>query len=282
MNKQEVLSILDQYGLSARKSLGQNFLCNEDVIGDILDLAELDKTTACLEIGPGLGALSEKAVNLSGRYAAVEIDTRFKERLSEVIEKYGGKVIYRDYLELSKEDLPDDLRSPDVIISNLPYYVMTPIMLKVMKDFPHCRKMVFMVEEEALDRIFGKPGTKQYGPLPILTELFGTKKKCFTVDGGSFYPAPNTTSAVIEIVAGTGEKEGQAWDPKWIGFVEGAFALRRKTLVNSLSSGGRYSKEGIFSALKALDMKETVRSEELLPEDFVRLYECLNERKDEN
>ena len=277
MNKQEVLSILDQYGLSAKKSLGQNFLCNDDVIGDILDLSELDKTTTCLEIGPGLGALSEKAVDLCGKYVAVEIDTRFSDRLHAIIEDKSGTVIYKDYLALGKDDLPDPEMAPDVILSNLPYYVMTPIMLKVMKDFPACRKMVFMVEEEALDRIFARPGTKQYGPLSILTDLFGKKRKCFNVDGGSFYPAPNTVSSVIEIVA-----EGNTWNPEWIGFVESAFALRRKTLVNSLSSGGKYSKESILAALKALDIKETVRSEELQPADLVKMYEILHEGKDEN
>lgn len=277
MNKQEVLSVLDQYGLSAKKSLGQNFLCNDNVIGEILDLAELDKTTTCLEIGPGLGALSEKAVGLCGTYVAVEIDTRFQDRLSEVITEKGGTVLYKDYLALGKEDLPDPSMKPDVILSNLPYYVMTPIMLKVMKDFPSCRKMVFMVEEEALDRIFARPGTKQYGPLSILTDLFGKKRKCFNVDSGSFYPAPNTVSSVIEIVS-----EGNTWNPAWIGFVESAFALRRKTLVNSLSSSGKYSKESILTALKALGIKETVRSEELQPADLVKLYEILNEGKDEN
>ncbi|MBP5417530.1 MAG: ribosomal RNA small subunit methyltransferase A [Clostridiales bacterium] len=277
MNKLEVLSILDQYGLSAKKSLGQNFLCNDNVIGDILDLAELDKTTTCLEIGPGLGALSEKAVGLCGTYVAVEIDTRFQDRLSEVITEQGGTVLFKDYLALGKEDLPDPSMEPDVILSNLPYYVMTPIMLKVMKDFPSCRKLVFMVEEEALDRIFARPGTKQYGPLSILTDLFGKKIKCFNVDSGSFYPAPNTVSSVIEIVS-----EGNTWDPAWIGFVESAFALRRKTLVNSLSSSGKYSKESILTALKALGIKETVRSEELSPSDLVKMYEILNEGKDEN
>lgn len=277
MNKQEVLSILDQYGLSAKKSLGQNFLCNDTVIGEILDLAQLDKSTACLEIGPGLGALSEKAVGLCSAYMAVEIDTRFQERLNAIITENGGAVLYKDFLALEKEDLPDPFKDPDVILSNLPYYVMTPIMIKVMKDFPSCRKLVFMVEEEALDRIFARPGTKQYGPLSILTDLFGTKKKCFNVDSGSFYPAPNTVSSVIEIDA-----EGHTWDPQWIGFVESAFALRRKTLVNSLSSSGKYSKESILSALKALGIKETVRSEELLPKDLVKMYEILNEGKDEN
>ena len=275
MNKQEVLSILDEYGFQAKKSLGQNFLCNEDVIGDILDLAQLDKTTTCLEIGPGLGALSEKAVLSAGTYVAVEIDTRFQQWLTKVITENGGTVIYKDYLQLKKEDLPDPSFAPEVILSNLPYYVMTPIMLKVMKDFPSCRKMVFMVEEEALDRILARPGTKQYGPLSVVTELFGKKRKCFTVDSGSFYPAPNTLSAVIEITA---DEDGK-WDPGIIGFTESAFALRRKTLVNSLSSGGKYSKESILSALKALGKKESVRTEELLPTELMQMYELLNSEK---
>lgn len=275
MNKQEVLSILDEFGFQAKKSLGQNFLCNEDVIGDILDLAQLDKTSTCLEIGPGLGALSEKAVLSAGKYIAVEIDTRFQPRLTKVIEDNGGKVVYKDYLQLKKDDLTDPDFSPDVILSNLPYYVMTPIMLKVMKDFPSCQKMVYMVEEEALDRIMAKPKTKQYGPLSVVTELFGKKRKCFTVDSGSFYPAPNTLSAVIEITA----DEEREWDPGIIDFTESAFALRRKTLVNSLSSSGKYSKDAIVSALKALGKKETVRTEELLPTEIMQLYEILSSEK---
>ncbi len=275
MNKQEVLSILEESSLQAKKSLGQNFLCNDDVIGDILDLAKLDKTTTCLEIGPGLGALSEKAVLSAGKYVAIEIDTRFRPRLTKVIEGNGGNVIYKDYLQLKKEDLPDENFTPDVILSNLPYYVMTPIMLKAMKDFPSCRKMVFMVEEEALDRIMAKPKSKQYGPLSVVTDLFGTKRKCFTVDSGSFYPAPNTLSAVIEIDAGDREK----WVPGIIEFTENAFALRRKTLVNSLSSSGKYSKDAVVSALKALGKKETVRTEELLPTEIMHLYEILRSEK---
>ena len=277
MNKQEVLSILDQYGLMAKKSLGQNFLCNDNVIGDILDLAKLDKETTCLEIGPGLGALSEKAVLLAGKYLAVEIDTRFRDRLSDVIENHGGKVIFKDYLELRKEDLPDPSFSPDRILSNLPYYVMTPIILKVLRDYPECPRLIFMVEDLACERIFASPGTKQYGPLSVLTELYGTKRKCFRVDAGSFYPAPNTTSAVIEIVRHADTK----WDPDYIPFVESIFALRRKTLLNSLLSGGRYSKQQILDAILKAGKKENVRSEELTPLEMVELYEILHGRKDE-
>lgn len=275
MNKQEVLSILEQYGLSATKSLGQNFLCNEGVISAILELAEIDKDTACLEIGPGIGALSEDAVKMAGRYTAVEIDTSFQDRLTSIIENQGGSVIYKDYLQFKPDDLEEGAM-PDVVISNLPYYVMTPIMLKVMADFPECRKMVYMVEEEAMERIFAKPGTKQYGPLSVLTELFGKKEKAFTVDRGSFVPAPNTTSAVMTIT----REEGKVWDPSWITFVESAFALRRKTLVNSLSSSGRFDKADIAYALSSMNKKETVRSEELSPSEFTELYKILRERKD--
>jgi len=270
MNKQEVLSILERYGLSATKSLGQNFLCNEDVIGRILDLAEISSQTRVLEIGPGIGALSEEAVKLSGSYVAVEIDKTFTERLSDVLDGRGGRVIYQDYLSFSASELSKE-EIPDVVISNLPYYVMTPIMLKVMADFPVCGKMVYMVEEEAQERIFAKPGTKQYGPLSVLTDLFGVKKKEFVVDRNSFVPPPNTTSAVITIT----RHEGQEWNAEWIRFVESAFALRRKTLVNSLSSGGRFSKEAIAASLRETGMKETSRAEELAPVDFVRLYKIL-------
>ncbi len=277
MNKQEVLSILEQYGLSATKSLGQNFLCNEDVIGRILDLAEISEKTRVLEIGPGIGALSEEAVKRSGKYVAVEIDTSFQERLDSVITEQGGRVIFQDYLAFSASSLSKE-GMPEVVISNLPYYVMTPIMLKVMGDFPSCRKMVYMVEEEALDRIFAKPGTKQYGPLSVLTDLFGAKKKEFVVERSSFVPPPNTTSAVITIT----RHEGQEMENECISFVESAFALRRKTLVNSLSSKGKYSKEQIAAALRAMEKKETTRAEEMTPSDLFMLYEILERRKDGN
>ena len=274
MIKQEVLSILDQYGLSAKKSLGQNFLCNENVISDIIDLSEAGPQSRVLEIGPGIGALSEKLVSRCEKYMAIEIDTRFQARLEECIEKKGGTVLFEDYLTFSPDTLPDFV--PDVILSNLPYYVMTPIMLKVMKDYPSCPRMVYMVEEEACDRIFAKPNSKQYGPLSVLTSLYGEKEKVFRVDGASFYPAPNTTSAVIRIERGDND-----FDPSWISFVESAFALRRKTLVNSLSSGGKYGKEQILSALSHAAIPETIRSEALLPENFTEIYKFLQGRKDE-
>ena len=274
MNKQEVLSILDQYGLSAKKSLGQNFLCNESVISDILDLADVGEKSHVLEIGPGIGALSEKLVSRCEKYVSIEIDTRFQARLKECIEEKGGTVLYEDYLHFSPDMVPDF--TPDVVLSNLPYYVMTPIMLKVMKDYPLCPRMVYMVEEEACDRIFGKPNSKQYGPLSILTSLYGEKEKVLRVDGASFYPAPNTTSAVIRI-----ERRNSIFDPSWIGFVESAFALRRKTLVNSLSSGGKYGKDQILLALADAGISESIRSEALLPETFTEIYQFLQGRKDE-
>ncbi len=288
MSKQEVLSILENYGLSATRSLGQNFLCNDEVIDEILDLAKITKSKQVLEIGPGIGALSEKAASSAAGYVAVEIDQTFAARLHDLLNPMGGEVIFQDYLKWDADTLPSEKRNPDVILSNLPYYVMTPIMVKLMQDFPSCPKMVFMVEEEACDRIFAAPHTKQYGPLAILTDLYGKKQKCFNVDGGSFYPAPNTTSSVITIdrIAMEAERHSPQvtscfQEADWFSFVTGAFALRRKTLVNSLSSCGQYSKLQIQSALNELGISETVRSEDVLPLDFVKLYQFLRGRKDE-
>lgn len=282
MSKQEVLSVLEKYGLSATRSLGQNFLCNDQVISDILDLADLTKEKQVLEIGPGIGALSKEAATRAGSYTAVEIDTSFETRLADLIDPLGGQVIFKDYLKWDADTLPEAKRCPDVILSNLPYYVMTPIMIKLMQDFPQCARMVFMVEEEACDRIFATSGTKQYGPLAVLTELFGQKKKCFNVDAGSFYPAPNTTSSVIMIDRTNQFNAGTVLfsEQEWFAFVSGAFALRRKTIVNSLSSGGRYGKRQIQMALNGMGKSESVRSEDLLPSDFVTLYQSLRARKD--
>lgn len=288
MSKQEVLSILENYGLSATRSLGQNFLCNDAVIDEILDLAKITKSKQVLEIGPGIGALSEKAASSAAAYTAVEIDQTFTTRLHDLLDPLGGEVIFQDYLKWDADSLSGEKRNPDVILSNLPYYVMTPIMVKLMQDFPLCPKMVFMVEEEACDRIFAMPCSKQYGPLAILTDLFGRKEKCFNVDGGSFYPAPNTTSSVIRIERSLSNEDGQSnphvscfREAEWFSMVTGAFALRRKTLVNSLSSGGKYSKNQILSALSEMGQRETVRSEDLLPMDFVVLYQILRGRKGE-
>ena len=288
MSKQEVLSILENYGLSATRSLGQNFLCNDAVIDEILDLAMITKSKRVLEIGPGIGALSEKAASSAAGYTAVEIDQTFTSRLHDLLDPLGGEVIFQDYLKWDANSLPQEKRDPDVILSNLPYYVMTPIMVKLMQDFPSCPKMVFMVEEEACNRIFAAPHTKQYGPLAILTELYGKKQKCFNVDGGSFYPAPNTTSSVITIDRNDVEEELRSsqvascfQEADWFSFVTGAFTLRRKTLVNSLSSCGQFSKLQIQSALNEMGLRETVRSEDVLPANFVKLYQFLRGRKDE-
>jgi len=277
MNKEKAISILNQYDLDAQKRYGQNFLCDEDVIQSIIDVAQIQDNCDVLEIGPGIGALTEKVAAMNARFLCVEIDSRFKSHLSDVLSGENQCLLIRDYLETSKKDMCACIEgfSPEVVLSNLPYYIMTPLILKVISDFSSAQRMVFMVEEEALARIFAQPSTKEYGPLSVVTSVFGKNDKCFTVPCQSFIPAPHTTSAVISLTCNGSHRVDEAF----VSFVEAAFSLRRKTMMNSLSSSGKYGdKKQILSVLESVSIPENVRAEALSPNDFVRIFDAMNQK----
>lgn len=263
MDKDTVISVLSSNGLNAQSRFGQNFLCDDSVINKIIEISGIKPGSSVLEIGPGLGALTEKAIELGADYTGVEIDRGLFEVLKDT---YGDKFICSDYLKLEKESYSKDF---DKVISNIPYYVMTPIIKKLLTDCTVADKMTFMVEEDAIDRIIAFPNTKQYGPLAVLCSVYGDVKKEFTVQSSCFYPAPHTTSAVISLT----RRDGFDINEDFCEFVEAAFSMRRKTLINSLKAFSKSHGSDIENILDDLGINKKVRAEAIEPALFVSMFE---------
>ena len=271
MDKSEVIHILESNDLRAKTKFGQNFLCNEEIIKRIIEVSGVGPDSVCLEIGPGIGALTEPLSDLCSNLTAVEID---KELFSYLERSLGDKISLHlsDYLKLKKEEYV--ITPYDHVLSNIPYYVMTGIMKKLMVDCGNAVKMTFMVEDDAIARIICEPSTKQYGPLSVLVGVYGSAKREFTVPSDCFYPMPHTTSAVITL---TKIERGFEITYDFCSFVEAAFSKRRKTLSNSLSAylSSVDINVPLKDALRKMGLEENIRAEVLKPLDFVELYKLL-------
>ena len=262
MQLKERLALVNSKGFMPESKFGQNFLCDEEIIDSIVGLCELKKDDKALEIGPGLGSISFPISELTDDFTVVEIDKRLASFLKDEF-CLNANVITSDFLKLN--DYGAD--KTDVVVSNLPYYVMTDIMKKLFDECVNARKMVFMVEKDALARIMAQPGTKQYGPLSVLVSLYGDAKLEFDVPRNCFIPAPNTTSCVISLTS-CGEKIPEGF----VKFVNRAFAMRRKKLVNNIKEAG--------PVLDKLGLNVGIRAEELTPAQFLDLYNAIIENAD--
>ncbi len=256
MNKEETLRYIADNKILPDKNFGQNFLCDEDIISAIIELTGAGEGDKVLEIGPGIGALTDRFAEAGIDITAIEIDKRLNEKLTERFKEMSNiRIICNDYLKC--HDYGES--SFKYAVSNIPYYVMTPIMMKLMSDLTDCIKMTFMIEEEAFRRISAGPGTKQYGPLAVICSCFGTVRKEFTVPREAFVPAPHTTSAVITIT-----REKGIPSPEFVSFVEKCFRVRRKKLTNSFPE----LKETIINS----GIREDIRAEQIEPETFRDIF----------
>ena len=256
MNRSEIIRLTEEIGFLPESKFGQNFLCDEECIGRIIELCNIKSGDKILEIGPGLGSLTRELVSDDTELTCVEIDKRLAEYISN---ETGCRVIASDYTKLTPTEYNAD--SYDVAVSNIPYYVMTPIMKKMLSELKNARKLVLMVEKEALQRIICRPCTKQYGPLSILCELWGEIRTVFDLPGKYYYPVPKTQSTVFTITRG--EHAGKI-DEGFVSFLEKCFAQRRKKLTNNVP----INKE----LLVELGYNENTRAEEITAIDLLKLY----------
>lgn len=262
MNRETIKEILSSEGILPQSKFGQNFLCDETIISDIVSLCELSSDTHVLEIGPGLGSITYPISEQTGHLTCVEIDRGLAAYLKENIT--NAEIVNCDFLKYECSV------KPEVVVSNIPYYVMTDIMKKLFGEYSTARKMVFMVEDEAIARIDCGPNTKQYGPLAILCSLYGKYTYEFKVPHTAFVPQPRTTSAVISF---SRTESADILSAEFVKFLNACFAMRRKLLKKNLSAIVKSDK--IEEAFKELGISDTARAEELEPEMFADLYKQL-------
>lgn len=274
--------ILKKYGFSFKKSLGQNFLIDPNILRNIVSHANLTKESAAIEIGPGIGALTEHLAREAGKVVAFEIDQRLLPVLDDTLSPYNNvEIIHGDILEANVLQMFEERLSDykDVmVVANLPYYVTTPILLKLLMDRLPIRGMVVMMQKEVADRITASPGTKAYGSLSIAIQYYMKAEVAMNVPKAVFMPQPNVDSAVIKLTRHE-TPPVQVIDEDFLFKVSrGSFVQRRKTIINNLQSSlpnGKEKKELIVQALEKVGVNPTRRGETLSIEEFGRLADEL-------
>lgn len=274
-------AIMEKHGFSFKKSLGQNFLIDLNILNRIVDFAELTEDSGAIEIGPGIGALTEQLAKRAKKVVAFEIDQRLLPILKETLEPYPHvKVIHEDVLKADVKGVITEefVDGQDLmVVANLPYYVTTPIIMKLLTDQLPIRGIVCMLQKEVADRIAAAPGTKDYGSLSIAIQYYTEAKTVMTVPKTVFVPQPNVDSAVIRLTKRPERAVQVKNEEFFFTVVRASFAQRRKTIFNNLSShfAQRIEKPTIEKALLAAEIDPKRRGETLSIEEFGRLSDEL-------
>jgi len=260
----KTVDLLNKYNLRAKKKFGQNFLVDSNVLDKIVDGADLSKDDTVIEVGPGLGFLTEKLMEHSKKVIAYEIDDNMVRVLSE-------RFLGAQTLEIIKEDiLKVDLSLIDeevTVVANLPYYITTPILFRFLESRMRIKKLVLMMQKEVADRIVGTKSTKDYNALSVVLQYYGKTRLLTNVSREAFLPKPNVDSAVI--VLEVYKKPIYEVEEEWFfKLVKASFAQRRKTLANNLQVIG-IKKDDIYALLSELGLNERSRAEALDIDDFV-------------
>lgn len=281
---QTIKYIKNKYGFFMSKGLGQNFLLDKSVLNQIVEAADFDENSGALEIGPGIGVLTACLAESAKKVTALEIDTRLMEVLDETLADYNNiKIINSDVLktnlpELINNEFPDC--SSVSIAANLPYYITTPILTRLLEDDAlNVKNIVVMVQKEVAERLCATPKTKSYSALSVLVAYHCTAEIVTIVPASSFAPPPKVDSAVVKLTV----RQSPAVIPKneknFFKTVRAAFGQRRKTLVNALCGSGIFAmtKDEIKAKVLSVGIGENARGEELSLEQFCALSDALFE-----
>lgn len=278
----EIKRLFNMCGFSFTKSLGQNFLINPTVCPKIAELGGCSKESCALEIGTGVGVLTRELAERCEKVVAVEIDERLKPILAETLADFDNvEVVFSDVMETDLAALlAQKLGGKETVVcANLPYYITSPVIMKVLESRLPIKSMTVMVQREAADRICAAPGTRECGALTYAVNYYSTPKLLFKVNRGSFIPAPNVDSAVIRLDIKSGSELPEAEEKLLFKLIRSGFSQRRKQLVNPLSTELGRSKSEIADALGALGLKPTSRAEELTLEDYIKLAEYIAQNR---
>ena len=270
-----VRDVLSRHGFSFSKALGQNFLINPSVCPRMAQMChpDIEGDFAVVEIGPGIGVLTKELAQVAKRVISIELDTRLLPILQETLAEYpnvtviNGDAMKLDLAAILKEHA-DGL--PVVVCANLPYYITSPLLMRLLESRLPIESVTVLVQKEAAVRLCAKPATRECGAVTLAVQYFAEPEILFSVSRGSFLPAPNVDSSVIRLRLRKETPANIVDETLFFRLVHAAFGQRRKTLPNSLSSAG-YTKEQIMTALQAVGLSPTARAEELTLEQFAML-----------
>lgn len=276
-----IKALFAKHGFSFTKSLGQNFLINPTICPRIAEQGGCTNEVCALEIGTGVGVLTKELALRSKKVVAVEIDKGLDPILQETLADYDNiEIVFADIMELDLHQLFKEHFSGEkvVVCANLPYYITSPVIMRLLEENLPISSLTVMVQREAADRICAPMGTRECGAITAAVNYHSTPKRLFNVSRGSFKPAPNVDSSVIRLDIAKEKKYPQITDEKqFFRMIRAAFAQRRKQLLNPLSAELGISKSDLSEKLTKCGIKLTARPEELKMEDFAALYTAIYE-----
>lgn len=273
-----IKEVLTKNGFQFKKSLGQNFLINPSVCPKMADNAVANGEEAVIEIGPGIGVLTAELAKRAKNVVCIEIDERLRPVLSETLAEFNNvEVIFGDCMKLDIAAIIEErFKGKKVsVCANLPYYITSPIIMMLLESRLPITSVTVMVQKEAADRICAKVGSRESGAVTVAVNYYCQPEVLFNVSRGSFMPPPNVDSSVIGLNIRP-EPPVKLTDEKgFFRFVRSAFGQRRKTLVNSATSDGKFTKDAVRKALQEANLPETVRAEALTMDELANVFSGL-------
>ena len=279
---EETKSIMKAYNIKANKSLGQNFLISTEVVEKIIESSELSKEDLVIEIGPGLGTLTKYLLEKAGKVICIELDTRMVKILNNrFATKENFEIINDDVLKVDlNKIIKENKRNQEIknvkIVANLPYYITTPIIMRLLEEKLDIQSITVMIQKEVADRLIEIPGGKNTGAITHTVYYYCQSEKIMEVPNNSFIPEPEVTSEVIKMNLRK-VPAVKIENPKvMFMIIKSAFMQRRKTLLNALTNTKVFiSKKEGTEILKKLNQNENVRAEELSTQDFANITKCI-------
>lgn len=275
-----IKELFERHGFSFTKALGQNFLINPSVCPKIAELGGAREDVCALEIGTGVGVLTTELAKRCKKVIAIEIDRRLEPILNETLSEYDNvEVIFADVMNTDVKNLIQENFSGDktIVCANLPYYITSPVIMKILESRIPIESMTVMVQREAAERICAAPGTRESGALSYAVSYYSEPRVLFRVNRGSFMPSPNVDSAVIRLDVKSSSALPESTEKLMFRIIRAGFSKRRKQLVNPLSEELHIPKSEAAQLLEQTGVSLTARPEELTLENFIRLAEAAQE-----
>lgn len=274
-----IRALCEKYDFALSKGFGQNFIINPGLPPKIVDTSGVDKRYGVIEIGPGIGVLTRELAKRAAKVVSIEVDERLPPLLAETMAGVDNfKLVLQDVLKvdlkaLIAEEFPG---MPVAVCANLPYYITSPILMRLLEEKLPIRHITVMVQKEAAQRITAAPGSREAGAISYAVAYYAKPRLLFSVQPGSFYPPPKVTSAVIQLEVRQSPAVETADEAGFFRLIRAAFSQRRKTAANSVSGALGIPKAAVMSALEAAGLPATARPEQLTLEDFSRLQRQLD------
>lgn len=273
-----IKDLFSRHGFSFSKTLGQNFLINPAVCPKIAETGGCGEGVCAIEIGTGVGVLTKELAKRCERVVAVELDERLKPVLEETLAEFDNvEVIFADVMQTDlRKVIEEKLEGKETVVcANLPYYITSPVIMKILEERLPIKSLTVMVQKEAADRICAKPATRECGAISYAVRWYSEPRVLFRVNRGSFMPSPNVDSAVIRLDVKNERRLPEDEEKRMFKIIRAGFSQRRKQIVNPLSAAFGTDKRAICEIFEELKIKTTARAEELTLDDYAALAKAL-------